>query len=151
SIFGGTSPILGQRYRLELSPTAGDVQFVGMLVDLRKYVMLARPLNLAGRVLHFGRYGHGAEDSRLGSLFVGYPWLIRGYDAESFTVDDSQVLDRLLGSRLAIANVELRLPLLGGAGLIRNSSIPPVELAGFFDSGVAWTEAEKASFLGGDR
>jgi Tol biopolymer transport system component len=156
SAFGGTSPILGQRYRLEVAPVAGDLDFVGLLGDYRRYVTLARPLTLAGRVLHYGRYGHDGEDDRLGSLFVGYPWLVRGYDTSSFTVEecstgDCNAIDRLLGSRLAVANLELRLPLLGAAGLARTPGVPPIEVAAFYDAGVAWTQADKASFLGGDR
>jgi len=39
----------------------------------------------------------------------------------------------------------------GALGVIRTPSIPPVEAALFYDAGVAWTSADKASFLGGSR
>jgi hypothetical protein len=158
SLFGGTSPILGQRYRLEATPVVGDLHFVGALADYRRYVMLLRPLNFAGRVLHYGRYGRDSDDPRLGAVFAGYPWLMRGYDIESFTDQEINtstgsvaVLDRILGSRIGITNLELRLPLLGPAGLVRTLVFPPIEAAAFFDAGVGWDDRVKPSFLGGSR
>jgi WD40 repeat protein len=162
SVFGGTSPINGQSYRLEVSPVVGDLNFVGALADLRRYVPIRRPLTFAGRVLHFARYGRDGDDPRLGALFIGYPWLVRGYDIESFGDDEAasaaasqagsvSLFDRLIGTRLAVANAELRLPLLGPLGVIRSPVIPPLEAAVFFDAGSAWTASQQASFLGGPR
>ena len=156
SIFGGTSPVAGQRYRLEVAPLFGDLQFTTVLGDYRRYVRLAGPLGLAGRLVHIGRYGRDSESERIAPLFVGYPWLVRGYDAESFRPEECQTGDcqefsRLFGSRIGVANVELRLPLLGAIGLVRSPGIPPVEAAGFYDAGVAWTNTEDARFLGGPR
>ena len=85
SIFGATSPILGKRYRFEVSPTFGDVNFTGILADYRHYVMPVRPYTFAFRFMHFGRYGGGEDDDRLQDLFVGYPTLVRGYDVNSFS------------------------------------------------------------------
>ena len=82
---------------------------------------------------------------------------MRGYDAQSFTVDecgpggDCPDFDRLFGSRMGVANLELRLPLLGALGVLRSPAIPPVEAAGFYDTGVAWTDRDEARFLGGGR
>jgi hypothetical protein len=75
---------------------------------------------LATRVIHYGRYGSGAEDPRLFPLYVGYPDLVRGYDVNSFDVSEcaptaaSQcpAFDRMLGSRLLVGNIEFRFPLL---------------------------------------
>ncbi len=162
SIFGGTSPILGQRYRVELRPTVGSLNYFTVLGDYRRYFLLARPLNFAIRGLHFGRYGGDSEDDRLRRLFIGFPSLVRGYEAESFDVRrecedpggpffSCPVFDRLLGSRLGVANAELRLPLIGGIGLLPAPGFPPTEIGGFFDAGVAWTKEEGPSFLGGSR
>ena len=121
--------------------------------------MPVRPFTLAARVLHFGRYGSGAEDSRLAPLFLGYPSLVRGYDIGSFSANecptDSNTCPafyRLLGSRLLVGNFELRFPLLGvlGVGSGYYGALP-IEAALFADGGVAWTDAEKASFFGGNR
>ena len=156
SYFGGTSPLLGRRYRFEATPVLGDLRFVGALADFRQYVPLIRPLVLAARVYHAARYGEDAENPSLASLFLGYPWLIRGYDSGSFTIDecetgDCEEFDRLLGSRLALANAELRLPLIGPFGLLRTYAVPPIELAGFYDIGAAWRVGEASPLEKGGR
>jgi len=50
------------------------------------------------------------------------------------------LLTRLLGSRIAVINAEMRIPLLGVSqyGLI-NFPYLPTEIAPFFDGGMAWT------------
>jgi hypothetical protein len=161
SIFGGTSPITGQRYRFELGASGGGLDYASLLGDYRRYLQLARPLTLAGRVLYYGRYGGSAEDPRLQDLFVGYDSLVRGYGADSFDPNECgpqlevtgacPVFDQLLGSRIAVANAELRVPILGALGVIPSAAVPPVEAALFYDAGVAWTRAEEANFLGGSR
>jgi hypothetical protein len=161
AIFGGTSPVIGQRYRLEAGADAGTLSFTTALADYRRYFQIARPLSVAGRLMHYGRYGGGANDDRLQSLFVGDPYLIRGYDVGSFTPAECgpafvamgacPAFDRLLGNRIAVGNLETRLQLLGPLGVISSPSLPPVELAPFYDAGVAWTSLQKASFLGGTR
>ena len=160
SYFGATSPILGQRWRLEASPNMGSIQWVDLLGDYRKYIMPVRKFTLAGRLLHYGRYGGGGEDSRLSSIFLGDPGLVRGYDSGSFSAAEaatdstgySPAFDRLLGSKVLIANAELRFPLFGVLGIGKGYyGILPVEAAGFYDAGVAWQSDHKAWFLGGDR
>lgn len=163
AVFGATSPMVGQRYRLEVSPTAGSLGYVTALADYRRYVMPIRPFTLAGRVLHLGRYGGGSEDHRLQDYFIGYPSLVRGYEAGSFTFQECPptdvgsasgfcpAFDRLLGSRFGVFNAEARLPLLGGVGLIPASGVPPVDFLTFFDAGVAWSRGESPRFLGGGR
>jgi hypothetical protein len=158
--FGATSPVAGERYRLEVSPTFGSVNFAGVLADYRRYVMPAPFYTLAARVMHYGRYGSGAEDPRLFPLYLGYPSLVRGYDVGSFdagdcvanATSDCPAFDRLLGSRTLIGNVEFRFPLLRPFGLSERMYGPvPVEVALFADAGVAWNSGEKPSFLGGSR
>jgi len=145
ALFGGASPVRGRRYRLELGGNGGTLIYTTALADFRQYVMLARPLSLAGRLLHYGRYGGGARDERLEDLYIGYPSLVRGYDAGSFTSGDCgstpgvcPVFDRLIGRRVAVANAEIRLQVIGALGVIGTRHVPPVEVAPFFDSGIAW-------------
>jgi outer membrane protein assembly factor BamA len=114
-----------------------------------------RPLTLAARVFHYGRYGAHAEDERLPQLFVGYPSLVRGYEAARFRggrcvlggcPDD----DPLAGSKLLVGNVELRIP----AFFFRRDrpwGPVPAEVALFFDAGVAWTNRDAPRGLGGTR
>ncbi len=151
AIFGGTSPVRGQRYRFEVGGNAGSLKFGTLLMDYRRYVQFLRPLTLAGRVLHYGRYFGDDRDPRLFDNFLGYPTLVRGYDPNSFTASECgpnvettgqcPVFDQLFGSRIAVGNVELRIPILGALGLIPSRNVPPVEIAPFYDAGIAWSRA----------
>jgi outer membrane protein assembly factor BamA len=159
SIFGATSPILGQSYRLGFTQAAGTIDYSGVLLDYRRYFMPARPFTLAFRGLHYGRYGSGSEDFRLSPVFLGYPGLLRGYDVGSFRPDECvdtpgsscPVFDDLVGSRMGIASAELRFPLLGVFSRRSYYGAFPVEVAFFADAGVAWDRATEPTFLGGSR
>jgi hypothetical protein len=158
SLFGATSPVLGQRYRFDFSPFIGSIDFFTLTADFRRYMIPLRPFTLAFRLMHFGRYGSGAEDPRLYPLFIGYETFVRGYNYGSFTAaevenqDSSLVYDHLFGSKMLLANIELRFPLFGALGIGRGYyGIFPVEFNTFFDAGVAWTNNESPSFFGGER
>jgi len=153
SVFGATSPILGQRYRLELSQSTGTLRYSGVLVDYRKYFMPARPFTIALRGMHYGRYGRDSEDIRLSLLDLGYPGLVRGYDFSSFEADEClgnacPVADQTVGSRIAVGNAELRFPLLGVFSRRTYYGAFPVEVALFADAGVAWTGDLNPRFFG---
>ncbi len=158
SIFGATSPINGQRYRLQYTPAFGTINFQNVLADYRRYFMPANLYTIAGRVLHFGRWGPNSDDPRLWPLYLGYPNLVRGYDINSISASDCNpdgtcpAFDRLLGSRLLVGNLEFRFPLLRPFGLREGVYGPvPIEVAFFGDAGVAWNRGDKPSFLGGTR
>jgi Tol biopolymer transport system component len=156
SLFGATAPMIGQRYRLEVTPTGGSLNYVGVLADFRKYFMPVRPFTLAFRGMHFGRYGGGADDPVLGDTFLGYPSLVRGYDFNSFTIDecpniDCPALDDLFGSRMLVGNVELRFPLFGALGIGQGMfGVLPIDFVTFVDGGIAWgaSSADRTTFLG---
>jgi outer membrane protein assembly factor BamA len=89
-------------------------------------------------------------------LFVGQEDLVRGYSVESFNPSECTLVansrgcpefDRLVGSRIGVFNAELRIPLLGTdqLGLIPLNFLP-VEIAPFFDAGVAWRSNEDPVF-----
>ena len=40
--------------------------------------MPLRPFTLAARLMHYSRYGSGAQDQRLTPLYLGYPSLLLG-------------------------------------------------------------------------
>jgi Tol biopolymer transport system component len=159
SFFGATAPILGQSYRIEYTPYfGGNLNFSSLLADYRRYFMPVRPFTLAFRLMHYGRYGNNSSDSRFYPLFLGYETLLRGYNSSSFGVDEYDVYDQLFGSKLAIANVELRFPLFGVLGIGRGYyGILPLDFVAFYDAGIAWgLESEddsenKPFFLGGSR
>jgi hypothetical protein len=159
SFFGATSPILGQRYRLEVAPTIGSLSYVGVLADYRRYFMPARPFTFATRLLHYGRYAKDGEDPRLQPLFLGYPGLVRGYSYGSFDGSECDptpadpggcpVFDQLLGSRIAVANAELRFPLFGTLGIGSGYyGVFPVDFIAFGDVGLAWDTVNEPSVFG---
>ncbi len=156
SFFGATAPILGQSYRIEATPYLGSVNFYTFLADYRRYVMPARPFTLAFRLLHYGRYGKNADDSRFYPLFLGYETLIRGYYFYPSNLEELEVYNRLLGSKMLVANAELRFPLFGVLGIGRGFyGILPMDFLVFYDAGIAWSntgdsDETKPFFLGGD-
>jgi hypothetical protein len=153
SYFGFTSPVAGSRFRFEVSPTFGSLTYQTLLADYRRYFFM-RPITFAVRGFHYGRYGGDATGFRddvrvLSPLFVGYENFVRGYAQESFeaaecraettTTTACPVFDRLVGTRMAVGNVELRVPLLGVSELgLLNFPFLPTEIAPFFDIGYAW-------------
>jgi Tol biopolymer transport system component len=158
AIFGATSPILGQRYRLEVQPAFGGLNFADVRVDYRKYLMPVRPFTIAARIEHVGRYGPGAADARLTPLVYGLQTLVRGYDLRSFAADECGVratecsmLDELTGSRFALLNVELRAPLAGILSRRLDYGRFPIEAIAFVDAGVLWTRQSSAHTLEYDR
>ncbi len=149
-----TSPVAGGRYRFEVEPNLGSINYTTALADYRRY-LFARPFTLAFRGMHYGRYGGGSEDPRIQPLFVGQPSLVRGYDATSFDASECQAgsgsdkcpqFNRLIGSRLAVANLELRIPLFGTEqfGLIPFRWLP-LEVSPFVDAGLAWSQGDSVS------
>ncbi len=152
SFFGFTSPVRGGRYRLEVETTVGSLNYQALLADFRRYFSPHRATTVAFRGMHYGRYGRDASSNRVFPLFLGYETLVRGYAQES--VDPQEcvgdpsllqqgascaILDRLFGSRMAVANFEFRIPVIGTEdfGLL-NLPYIPVELLGFADIGMAW-------------
>lgn len=103
----------GQRYRVELGPTVGDINYTTLLGDYRRYLMPFSFYTVAVRTLHYGRYGAGGEDPRLYPLYLGYPTLVRGYDVNTFRAGECladatstcPAIDRLIGSRMLVGNL----------------------------------------------
>jgi Tol biopolymer transport system component len=164
SLFGGTGPIVGRRWRIELSPTFGSLNLLGALADYRHYLMPIRPLTIAARVLHTGRYGANSADSRLQPYFLGYQTLVRGYDYSSFSYAECgdtgcSGLENLIGDQgvlfgsqgLLVTNLEARLPLFGPLGVLTQRALPPVDLVLFSDWGVTWNEGQTPQPFGSSR
>ncbi len=172
SVFGLTGPIMGQRYRIDVTPFVGSLNYVNITGDFRKYIMPKSPFTIAARLVHSGRYGSDGEDPLLNDLYIGYSSLVRGYDFNSFdvfdctsstelfgTVGQCSLNDKLFGSRVLVGNLELRFPLLGALGLGGGYyGALPIDFVFFGDAGMAWrtndpstTVNEQAFFLGGDR
>jgi Tol biopolymer transport system component len=142
TVFGPTGPLLGSRYRFEIAPAIGSLAYTRVLADYRYYVMPVRPFSLAMRLLHSGRYGRDGDDPRLLSSFLGSRYFVRGHglDARHCPPDPARPCgDELLGSRLLVANVELRFPIWGL--LSRTIEYGPLPADGFVfaDGGGMWS------------
>jgi hypothetical protein len=152
SMFGWTGPIVGRRYRLQLSRAMGDIDFNEALVDFRNYANWKQNLVLATRVVALTRFGGDAQ--RFG-LYWGGPYYIRGYDYNSFapggdecvesrnwgdetSISRCPVRDQLVGSSAAFLNAEVRFPVIKELQIGFIGNFPPVDAVAFFDGGLAW-------------
>jgi hypothetical protein len=160
SFFGATAPVYGSRSRLEIGRTIGTVQYTSLLADWRRYYMPKRPLTLAVRALHLGRYGRHSQHDQLIDLFAGYPEFVHGYGGGSFAIADCLtgasspecgLFRSLLGSRMLVTNFEVRAPLPGiFKGEIEYGRLP-IDLVFFADGGVVWSASDRPWFAGGSR
>jgi len=155
TLFGFVGPFAGGRTRLQVAPAEGAWKFVGTLADFRRY-LFAAPFTLAFRGLLWGRFGRDANQL---PVFLGNTDLMRGYTANSLIDHECYArvsslgpllggvsgstgcgqLDQLIGSRIAVTNIELRFPLTRSLQLgFLPIGFPPIEGAVFFDMGMAW-------------
>ncbi|WP_317124683.1 basic secretory protein-like protein [Pelobium manganitolerans] len=152
SFSGVASPLSGYRYRIGLEQYLGTYTFTAPTIDLRRYVR-AKPVTFAGRIYGYGRLGNA--NNQLYPLFIGYPYLIRGYESNSFYRDNSGQnlsangfsIDQLIGNRIAVVNFEVRLPFTGPEKLsVVPSKFLFSELNLFFDAGLAWDKGQTVDF-----
>ena len=146
TVFGYTAPLMGRRFRLQVSPVTGALNWVQWLVDYRRYdPIVFSYLTVASRIyadLSLGR------DEEVFPKYIARPDFVRGYDRNnSFNPCTSVGANpsscnavQLLGSRVAVGNVELRFPLLRRVELgVLPVDLPPIDGLLFFDTGVAWS------------
>jgi len=147
SFFGVAAPLNGFRYRLEAEYNVGTYRFFDPTIDLRGYVRAA-PVTFAARLYAYGRFGNA---NGLYPLYVGYPFLIRGYEAQTFYNSNGSTrptngftIDQLSGSRIAVASFEVRLPFTGPERLAQiKSKFLFSDLNAFFDAGLAWNQGDQ--------
>lgn len=123
--WGRTGPVRGRRLRLSTEATVGDLRTVTFRADLRRYWPVTRDVTLAGRVVAGYRTGHLAERFHLGETT-----LVHGLR-----------YGELIGTRMAVANVEARFPFVRTLALGFPVPIRIDEIGGalFVDAGAAWT------------
>jgi Tol biopolymer transport system component len=127
TLHGPTGPILGRRYRVDVSPAFGGLHVTTLTADYRQYFMPSRPLTIAVRARHLGRVGADAGDPRLLPLAHDLRDVARGFHGESLASPARHVSQ---------ANVELRLPV---PGTWRNSTAyGRVPVDGFLFADRAW-------------
>lgn len=151
AIFGATSPILGRTDAIQLTPSIGSLSYITVLTDFRRYYVPVKPFTLAFRAMHYGRWGKSAKDPRMWPLYIGYWDLVRGY--ESFNYGNQAELQefdigRLYGTKMIVANAEIRFPLFRLLGIGKGYYGPfPIEAFGFYDLGYAWDAPDNFRFV----
>jgi Tol biopolymer transport system component len=149
SSFGIASPMNGSRQRFQIDKVFGAVDYWGTLADFRQYIF-AKPFSFAFKAFYYGR--HGSDLGFIYPLYLGYPWLIRGYDNASFSnqlsIDGTGIEpSQLMGDHMAIANFEIRFPFTGPERLTAiKSKFLFTELALFADAGLAWFDKDDIMF-----
>jgi Tol biopolymer transport system component len=153
SINGATGPVLGRRSRFEVAPTFGSFSFVTLVADYRHYFMPVRPLTVAARIEHIGRYGSGSGDARLLPLVWTLRNFVRGYSLREATSTpcNTMACESItdLGTRgLVVGNIELRFPIIGTFGLLGRSGPLPIDGLLFADAaGIASAPASSSATL----
>ena len=150
SYFGMVAPLSGHRYRIGAETYQGDYNLQALSADVRKYVRM-KPVTFATRFYSYTRIGR--DQDKLYPLFIGYPYLIRGYESNSFYKGGSSQtaggfdINQLVGSKMAVANFELRLPFTGPKKLAAvESKFLLSDLNTFFDIGLAYDKGSKVAF-----
>ena len=148
TLFGYTGPIYGRRYRFQVSPVMGGLNWVEYLGDYRRYdAIIFNYLTLATRL--YSSISIGPDETQF-MKYVARPDFVRGYDRNNVlfltcpivgasSVNCSAV--QLLGSRVAVANAELRFPLVRRFELgLLPIALPPLDGLFFYDAGMAWSK-----------
>ncbi len=150
TLFGYTGPVMGQRYRLQVSPVVGSYYWWQFLTDYRRYdPILFNYLTLATRV--YTDLSIGPDETAF-PKYIARPDFVRGYDRNSTFYLSCPVIGanptncsavQLLGSRVAVANAELRFPLLRRVSLgFLPVDLPPLDGLFFYDAGLAWSSGQ---------
>lgn len=150
TLFGHSGALLGRRYRLQVMPVAGSFRWTEFMGDYRRYdPVIFNFLTVATRL--YSSVSVGPDESQF-PKYVARPDFVRGYDRNSSFYGTCPVVGanaascsavELLGSRVAVANAELRFPLIRQVvlGLIP-VSLPPLDGLVFYDVGVAWSRGQ---------
>mgnify|MGYP000866567983 CR=1 FL=1 len=140
SYFGFTAPLQGWRYRIGVEQFFGAYTFRTLLLDGRRYIYL-KPITLAARGLAYGRFGGNQNNTNeVYPLFAGESYFVRGYTSDVLYRDAPELIDQMAGSKLGIANFEIRLPFTGPRqlSLINTNGFLVTDLNLFFDAGIGF-------------
>ncbi|HOF98663.1 MAG TPA: hypothetical protein P5157_04045 [Paludibacteraceae bacterium] len=150
SYFGMTSPLQGHRARYQIERYFGNINLYNALIDYRRY-LFNKPVGLAFRLYHNGLYGKSSQIELASPMYIGYPWLIRGYEqisvyggANNVAGYSSLNVNNLVGTRMALVNAEIRIPFSGPKVLAPiKSNIFLTDLNLFLDGGLAWNKGDQ--------
>jgi len=149
TLFGTTGPVIGRRMRFQVSQNVGKLNFTDYLADYRRYdPIIFNTLTFATRILSSVSVG---RNETFFPKYIGRPDFIRGYDRANFNfVDCTSVIGgqatcanaQLAGSRVAVANAELRFPIIRRFDLGSSFGLPPLDGLIFYDAGLAWSAGQ---------
>jgi Tol biopolymer transport system component len=150
TLFGYTGPIMGRRYRFQVSPVTGSYDWIEYLADYRRYdPIIFNYLTIATRL--YTDLSIGPDETEF-QKYVARPDFVRGYDSNSTFYLSCPVIGanpsncsavQLLGSRVAVANVELRFPVVRKLELgFLPMELPPLDGLFFYDAGLAWSSGQ---------
>jgi len=150
SLFGLTGPVMGRRMRFSISQSLGNVNFTEYSADYRRYdPIIFNTLTFATRFMSSIAVG---RDESFFPKYIGRPDFVRGYDRANFQYSDctavigggQQVCDQaqLAGSRVVVANAELRFPIIRRFDIGSSFGLPPVDGLFFYDAGLAWSKRQ---------
>jgi hypothetical protein len=149
TLFGNTGPVMGRRMRFQASHSVGNVNFADFLADYRRYdPIIFNTLTFATRFLSSVSVG---RDEELFPKYIGRPDFVRGYDRANFSFFDCTSIiggqsecnnAQLAGSRVAVANAELRFPIIRRFDVGTAFGLPPVDGLLFYDIGLAWSKGQ---------
>src|SRR5690606_5714343 len=97
AVFGIAAPLQGFRYRLGAEQYFGDYNFTAVNIDLRKYNRY-KPITVAGRIYSYMRMGK--DETALYPLYIGYPYMIRGFETGDLDNTGKLSYTDLMGSRM---------------------------------------------------
>ncbi len=136
SLFGSSGPVNGGRWNLTYSPSfalfPNGLEYHTATLDLRRYSDLTHGYSFATRVLGGMSNGRDPQAFRVGGFST-----IRGFPDFD-----------LIGTRLAMANAELRFPFVQDLGLVGPIPIGNLRLRGalFADIGTIWNDGVQPRF-----
>jgi Tol biopolymer transport system component len=135
ALYGSTGPIGGTRARLSVDQALGGIERTNLLFDYRSYHAFARRYSFSWRVLAANSAGKDPLIYRIGGPFT------------TRSVDYGDIE----GSRVALANFELRVPFIDRLSTSFPLAVdwPGIRGALFFDLGAGWglrTDGLKAPF-----
>lgn len=141
SYFGLTAPLAGHRFRISAERNFGINDYTGFLVDGRRYIR-AKPFTFAFRGTSYLRFENDVNS--VYPFYVGQIGFVRGYGSmfnRGFLDKLDVEFGQMLGSKIALASAEIRLPFTGPKliALIKSNALFS-DLNLFVDAGMAFDE-----------
>ncbi|GAG71010.1 unnamed protein product, partial [marine sediment metagenome] len=120
-----------------------------IMADARKYFWL-KPVSVAFRALHYARMGEDSETFY--PIYISQQGFVRGLDLFGSSNDAFNRygldINQLIGSKVLMANAEIRLPFTGPPQIaVIPSKLLFTELAVFLDAGVAFDDYDQIEFV----